>query len=100
MCDNTARAHQCSFSNGHSTQNGDIAADGGAALNNGWRANPVCFRLGGAQICGGSWIFVVNEHHPVTNEDFVLDCDTFTHERMAGNFDSFANASAFLDLHE
>ena len=49
---------------------------------------------------GGTWGFVVDEHHAVADEDLVLDLDARADERVALDLAVGADRGALLDLHE
>jgi hypothetical protein len=49
---------------------------------------------------GGAWKSIIREHNAMTDEDLVLDGDTFTDECVGGDLASPANYCVFLDFYE
>jgi hypothetical protein len=44
--------------------------------------------------------FVIDEHHTMTDEDFILNCNAFTDKRVGRDFASQPDLSADLNLNE
>ena len=57
-------------------------------------------RLQGTRCRRRTWSLVVHEHHPVADEDLVLDRDTVADERMALDLAARTDDRATLDLDE
>src|SRR5262245_2524652 len=75
-------------------------ADSGAAAHDRRHHGPVAVALELAALVHGAREAIVDEHHAVSNEDVILDLDTFADEGMARNLDAAANLRALLDFDE
>src|SRR5262245_28915173 len=74
--------------------------DAGAAAHDRRHHGPVAVALEFAALVHGAREAIVDEHHAVSNEDVILDLDTFADEGMARNLDAAADLRALLDFDE
>src|SRR5262245_26362808 len=94
---NGTSPHQRAGANCHTGQDHRPAADGCALAHTGLDDLPV--RLGlGLAVARSPRVEVVDEHHSVTDKDFVFNRYAFTDERVARDLAPGADGSVFLDL--
>ena len=86
------------FTDRHAAKDGRAAADAGAPLHNGGHWFPIIIGLQAAFRGGRARHFIVDESHPVANEDFVFDLHGFADEGVAGDLAVTADARVFLNL--
>src|SRR5215469_12513463 len=98
--DHRARANQGALSDLDSAHHNRAASDRSAPAHHGVLHLPVALGLRRAVGGGRARISVVDEDDAVTNEDFVLDGDARTYERMAGDLASPADLRVTLDFDE
>ena len=97
--DHGAGANQRSRADGDTAQNGCPAADRCTSAHAGGDHFPISFSLRQPIRCR-SRVRIVDEHDPMTHEDFVLDRDAFADEGMAGDFAAGADDRVLLNLHK
>jgi len=95
--DNGPGPDQRVLADGHATKDDRTAPQGSPGLDGGGDHFPILFGLQ-AVARGGTGIKVVDEHHPMSNEDPVLQGHPFTKEAMAADLTEFPDLDPFLDL--
>jgi hypothetical protein len=95
----SAGAHKGSGSDGDSPHDDRPGADGRSAANAGWNALPIRVGLQ-FSVDSSVGIEVVDEHHAVADEDFILDRYTFADEGVAGDFAALPDDGILLDFYK
>src|SRR6185503_17261907 len=96
----SAGAHERAFANRHAAEDRRVAADRGAPRHPRFDQLPVRLGLQDAFAADGTRIRVVDEHHPVTDEDAVLDGDAVADEGVARDLAVGSDHGAALHLDE
>lgn len=91
-------SHKCAFTHSDSAKNDGTAADRGTPTNTSCHHIPIDWSLRLAGLRRGAGIEVIDEHYPVTDENFVLDRDTFTKERVTRDFATGTDRHPSLDF--
>lgn len=100
LCDHTAGANHCVFTDGDTAQNGRARTDRSAPFDPRPDALPILLGLQTAIPVGGLGIEIVDESDVMPHEHFVFQDDAFANEGVAGNLAPVADLRAFLDFHE
>src|SRR6516165_325039 len=95
--DHAARADDRVFADCDVGQNRNSGSDGGALLHDGPLDLPVGLGLQ-LTVGGGTRVSVIDEHHPVPNEDVVFDGDPLAHEGVARDLASLADGRVLLNF--
>src|ERR1700744_271914 len=98
--DNTASAYNRVLTDMNVRKNRGTRTDGRTLLNDRTFDLPISFCLQIAIGSRSSRIAVIDEHHPVPDEDVVLYNDAFTDKGVTGNLTASSDTGIFLDLYE
>src|SRR6185503_11566139 len=98
--DDRTRTHERTCADADAAEHYRPRADRRPALHDCSEQRPVLLRLERPRLRGRTRCLVVHEHHPVADEDLVLDRDTVADEGMALDLATGADGRPALDLDE
>src|SRR5712691_9304290 len=81
--DHGAGAYESPRPDANATEDDDSGPERGAPFHHGSQEGPIGIALGSAFVGGGAREPVVDEQHPVTDENLILDLHTVANERVA-----------------
>ena len=98
--DDASGADDGALADGDFGKDGRAGADGGPFLDQRGLHGPIRLGLQPAVPRGGAGVGVIDESHPMPDEDIILDRHTFADEGVAGDLAVPADGGVFLDFHE
>src|SRR5712691_7145902 len=99
-CDHGAGSHESPGPDSNAAEDNGSGAERGSSFHDGPQEGPIGIAFGSAFAGGGTREPVVDEQHPVTDEDLILDLDAVADERVARDLARRADRRPSLDLHE